>query len=120
MIIIFDRDIDPNIVSIMASGKDCNKYIYLGKSGNGWGIDDKTGFTISIGAETVIFTFANGESMQPYIHQLLESVPTSVYPSLQLNHDMFYDRPQTGEIVSHTYDVDGDIEKELINGTFKE
>lgn len=114
MVIVFDKNVDSNITSVESGDVIGDIFYWQSETAHGWLIDP-TNFKIRMGADDTTINFANVASMQPYIQQFL-AISTTVNPAVDdIRDDPFYDKPKTGEIVSHTYE-DTDIEKEWING----
>ena len=114
MIIIFDKNEDPNVLSVTSGDVTGEIFYWHSESGNAWTVD-KTTFKIRSGADDATVNFSSAEAMEPYLEQLfaLNSLHNPVVDGVNL--DGHYDHPKTGEIVSHTY-IDTDIEKDLIDG----
>jgi len=114
MIILFDRAIDANITEIVTNDEISTAFYWRYDLSN-WTVN-RTGFTISMGADGTKISFNSLAAMQPYIAQFEALYPDIYSPKNGVKTDPHYDRmPPSGEIVPHTY-VNTDIEKDLING----
>lgn len=116
MIILFDKDIDSNITSILSNDVECTRFYWNDTTSN-WGVD-LTGFHITMGADATVITFNSAEALQPYIDQFL-SIDEGISPINDFVPNPDYvrgDKSSNGQIVPHTY-VDTDIEKDLIEGS---
>jgi hypothetical protein len=119
MIILFNKATNPDILSIEIGTFVADQYYWTTRGGNYWCVDE-TNNKIICGGETTAISFRTKDSMKPYIDQLLATDPTIVDPAINpINTDPYLDKPKTGSIVSHTY-INTDVEKELVDGTFKE
>lgn len=120
MLIVFDKNTDTNIVSII-SGDDttgqpfnATQYYWSAESGNCI-LSDEVNFKLRVGNDDVVITFNSVEAMKPYIEQLFIVFATLAYPGTKgVIRDMYNDKPKTGAIVQHEYTFT-DIEKTLLN-----
>lgn len=114
MIIIFNKSVDSNIISIDCDGMDGDIF--------NWAIDaasshiiDSTNFKLKAGATDVTVTFNSLIAMKPYIdtfnhyHTLSDPITNGVITNPG------YGQFESGTINPHTY-VDTNIEQDLING----
>lgn len=114
MVIVFDKNFDSNISSIISSNIDADILFFQSETNHAWTIDTKS-YNIRMGADDVTVAFNNYESMVPYIEQFKALHPMRNPFKNGVNPDPYYDRPKSGEIVNHSYSLT-DIEKDLING----
>lgn len=119
MIILFDKNTDPNIAEISSGDVNGDKFYWNVRADNGW-VWDITNFKFRAGGSDANVVFHNAEGFEPYFQQYMGIVAKVVNPAVKFNEDPYYDRTKTGEIVPHTYDTTSDIEQEYIAGTFKE
>ena len=118
MIILFDKNTDPNIAEISSGDVNGDKFYWNVRADNGW-VWDSTSFKFRVGGADADITFHNAGGFEPYFQQYMEIVAKVVNPAVKFNEDPYYDRTKTGEIVPHTYDTTSDIEQEYIAGTIK-
>jgi len=114
MLIIFDKNVDPNILSVISGDVIGEMLVWSTESGNALTVD-KTNYHIRSGADDATVHFANAESMEPYLNQVFAINGRHNPIADGVDYDGHYDRPKTGQIVSHTY-IDTDVEQDLIDG----
>jgi hypothetical protein len=117
MVIVFDKNIDPNITKVETNDEEGTAFYWTFDLSN-WMVNSGVNgtYTISMGADGTKITFTNQAAMQPYIAQFKALYPDIHSPYTSVTNDPHYDRmPPSGQIVPHTY-VNTDIEKDLIEG----
>ena len=114
MVIVFDKVADTNITEVK-TGDQVGTQFYWKYDGSNWMVDETT-FTISMGADATKITFNGLSAMTPYVDQFKALNSALHNPFVDgINDDPHYDKPNSGEIVPHTYE-DTDIEQDLIDG----
>ena len=114
MIIVFNKATNPNITDIKIYSDPADICYWSVSGGNSWAIDT-VGSKIICGGEGSVITFANNESMKPYLDQYFAWYSTIIDPATTpILKDLHQDKPSTGGIVSHTYHAT-DVEKDFIN-----
>jgi hypothetical protein len=117
MIILLDKNIDPNISSILFTndGAEYDQFFW-NLNENTTVLVDNINFKISVVASNMSVSFSNADAMNLYLDQFkMVSKARNIFSEGSIELDPYYDKPKTGEIVSHTY-TNTDIEKDLIEG----
>lgn len=113
MVILFDKNVDQSITAIRSGDVDGDKFYFHYETTHGWVIDSLN-FIIRVGADDTYIQFISLDAMIPYINQYEILSVRIVNPFTDgIRTDPYYDKPKTGNIVSHTY-TNTDVEKELI------
>ena len=113
MMIIYDKNIDTNIVEMTFGDKPIDRIYWSHHSFNSMTCNTET-FTIYFPHEDTMVKFNSYESMIPYINQYLILDPTHVYPGVNgIMTNPYHDKPKTGDIISHSYTLT-DVEKGIL------
>jgi hypothetical protein len=114
MVIVFDKNIDPGIISCVSNDVVGEKLYLQSETHHAWTVDE-TNFRIRMGADDSTVNFSSKDAMTPYLDQFMALTRRTNPYSDGIRQDPYYDKPKTGEIVPHTY-VHTDIERTLIEG----
>lgn len=113
MIIVFDKNTDPNIDKIISGSVEGDIFYWNEMADNGW-VWDSVNFRVRVGGADTDIYFKNANGLEPYLRQFSIARVQVINPFKGVNEDPFYDMPMSGTLVSHSYtytDVEAEAKK---------